>query len=206
MPHPNLLVLGPNVKFFVAHNVKGIFEQGSYNTYGAEMAELRAWVLAKLLWDPNRDGKALIREFVEGYYGPATPHIEDYLKVTHRAVAESEDWLGCFEKHTAKYLSFDTLARGWKHLKAAEQAVQSDAELRFRVQVVQLPVMYVFMTRWNEMRDAAQKADADWPLSESIQTTYDEFMTVAKKKNITRLSEWRQGFQTLDDALKRAKE
>jgi len=205
MPHPNLLVLGPNVKFFVDHNVKGIFEQGSYNTYGAEMAELRAWVLAKLLWDPTRDGKALIKEFIEGYYGPAAPHIEEYLKVTHRAVEESGDWLGCFEKHTARYLSFDTLARGWKHLKAAEQAVQDDPELRFRVQVAQLPVMYVFMTRWNEMRDAAQKAGADWPLPASIQTVYDRFMTVAKEKNITRISEWKTGFDALDDALKRAK-
>ena len=205
MPHPNLLVLGPNVKFFVDHNVKGIFEQGSYNTYGAEMAELRAWVLAKLLWDPTRDGKALVKEFIEGYYGPAAPHIEKYLKVTHRAVEESGDWLGCFEKHTARYLSLDTLARGWKHLKAAEQAVQNDPELRFRVQVAQLPVMYVFMTRWNEMRGAAQKAGADWPLPASIQTVYDRFMTVAKEKNITRISEWKTGFDALDDALKRAK-
>ncbi|MHC4727313.1 MAG: DUF4838 domain-containing protein [Planctomycetota bacterium] len=45
MPHPNLRVLGPNVKFFAEHNVKGIFEQGAYTTNGAEMAELRAWLL-----------------------------------------------------------------------------------------------------------------------------------------------------------------
>ena len=205
MPHPNLSVLGPNVKFFVDHNVKGIFEQGSYNTYGAEMAELRAWVLAKLLWDPTREGKALIEEFIAGYYGPAAPHIEAYLKVTHDAVEESGDWLGCFEKHTAKYLSFDTLAQGWKHLKAAEQAVQDEPDLRFRVEVAQLPVMYVFLMRWNELADTAKKAGAEWPLSESVQEVYDRFMTIAKKKNITRISEWRTGFEALDDALARAR-
>ncbi|MFW9997928.1 MAG: DUF4838 domain-containing protein, partial [Candidatus Odinarchaeota archaeon] len=32
LPHPNLRVLGPNVKFFVDHNVKGIFEQGAYTS------------------------------------------------------------------------------------------------------------------------------------------------------------------------------
>ena len=98
MPHPNLRVLGPNVKFFADHNVKGIFEQGAYTTSGAEMAELRAWVLAKLLWDPSRDGEALTNEFIEGYYGPAAPHIKAYLKVTHDAVEQSGDWLGCFEQ------------------------------------------------------------------------------------------------------------
>ena len=34
MPHPNLKVLAPNVKFFADHNVKGIFEQGAYTTNG----------------------------------------------------------------------------------------------------------------------------------------------------------------------------
>ncbi|NQT03999.1 MAG: DUF4838 domain-containing protein, partial [Planctomycetes bacterium] len=152
MPHPNLRVLGPNVKFFAEHNVKGIFEQGAYTTNGAEMAELRAWVLAKLLWDPTRDGQELIDEFIAGYYCLAGPYIKAYLKVTHDAVEASEDWLGCFEKQTAKFLSFETLSEGWAHLKAAEAAVKDDTDLLFRVQVAQLPVMYTFMMRWDEMR------------------------------------------------------
>ena len=201
MPHPNLRVLGPNVKFFADHNVKGIFEQGAYTTNGAEMAELRAWVLAKLLWDPTRDGAALIDEFIESYYGPAAPHIEAYLSVTHDAVEASGDWLGCFEQVWAKFLSFDTLSRGWQQLKAAEAAVQDDAELRFRVQVAQLPVMYTFMMRWTEMRKAAKEANADWPMPESIEDTYDRFLAIAKKKNVTRLNEWQQGFGALDKAL-----
>jgi len=63
-PHPNLRVLAPNVRFFVDHGVKGIFEQGAYTSLGAEFAELKAWVLAKLLWDPRLDGEALVAEFV----------------------------------------------------------------------------------------------------------------------------------------------
>jgi hypothetical protein len=204
MPHPNLRVLGPNVKFFADHSVKGIFEQGAYTTNGAEMAELRAWVLAKLLWDPNRDGDALVNEFVEGYYGQAAPHIKAYLEVTHDAVEESGDWLGCFEKFTAKYLSFDTLSRGWAHLARAEAAVRDDPDLRFRVQTAQLPVMYSFMMRWDEMRDAAKAVNAEWPMPETIEQTYERFMEVAKKKNITRLNEWQEGFGALDNAVKRA--
>jgi len=205
MPHPNLRVLGPNVKFFVDHNVKGIFEQGSYNTYGAEMAELRAWVLAKLLWDPTLDGGNLIDEFIDGYYGPAGPHIKAYLDVTHNAVEASDDWLGCFSQHTAKFLSFETLSAGWSHLKAAEAAVQDNPDLHFRVQVAQLPVMYVFMMRWDEMREKAAAAGADWPMSDSIQDTFEQFLAVAKKKNITRLDEWNEGYGALEKALERAK-
>jgi hypothetical protein len=205
MPHPNLRVLGPNIKFFAEHNVKGIFEQGAYTTNGAEMAELRAWVLAKLLWDPSRDGQQLIDEFIDSYYGPAAGHIRDYLHVTHDAVDASEDWLGCFEKNTAKYLSFDTLNKGWAHLKAAEAAVKGDSDLLFRVQVAQLPVMYTFMTRWDEMRTKAEEIGANWPMPQTIQGAFEEFMKIARKKNVTRLNEWNEGFGALEEALKRAK-
>lgn len=201
MPHPNLRVLGPNVKFFADHNVTGIFEQGAYTTYGAEMAELRAWVLAKLLWDPTRDGEALVNEFLSGYYGPSAPSIKAYLKVMHDGVEASGDWLGCFEAHTAKFLSFDNLARGWQHLKAAEQTAADDPDLRFRVQVAQLPVMYTFMMRWKQMREDAKAGSAEWPMPDSIQETYDQFMAIAKKKNVTRLNEWQEGFVALDQAL-----
>jgi len=205
MPHPNLRVLGPNVKFFVEHNVKGIFEQGAYTTNGAEMAELRAWVLAKLLWDSTRDGQELIDEFIAGYYCLAGPYIKAYLKVTHDAVEASEDWLGCFEKQTAKFLSFETLSKGWVHLKAAEAAVQDNPELRFRVQVAQLPVMYTFMMRWDEMREKAEVSGADWPMPEAIQDTFEQFMKIAKKKNVTRLNEWNPGFGALEKALEQSK-
>ncbi|KPL24425.1 MAG: hypothetical protein AMJ75_03735 [Phycisphaerae bacterium SM1_79] len=205
MPHPNLRVLGPNVKFFVDHNVKGIFEQGAYQSYGSEMAELRAWVLAKLLWDPKLDGRKLVDEFIEGYYGSAGPHIKTYLNVTHDAVEASGEWLGCFSQHTAKFLSLDTLCKGWEHLKAAEEAVKDNPALHFRVQVAQLPVMYVFMMRWDEMREKAKETSVDWPVPDTIKETYERFLEIAKRKNMTHLREGSRGFGVLDEAVERAK-
>lgn len=205
LPHPNLRVLGPNVKFFVAHNVKGLFEQGAYTSYGAEMAELRAWVLAKLLWDPTLDAIKLTDEFLAGYYGAAAKHIRAYVDVTHDAVEASGDQLGCFSPHTAKFLSFDTLHRGWAHLVKAEAAVKDDPDLLQRVRVAQLPVMYTFIMRWKEMRRAAKAAKAPWPLGESVDDVYKQFRSVAKDKKITYVREHRDGFDVMDEAVKRAK-
>jgi len=201
LPHPNLRVLGPNVKFFADHNVTGIFEQGAYTTMGADMAELRAWVLAKLLWDPSRDGEALVNEFVEGYYGPAAPHIKAYLTITHDAVEASGDWLGCFQETNAKFLSLDTLSQGWSCLQAAEQAVANDPDLRFRVQVAELPALYAFMMRWKNLRETAQSTNAKWPMPDTIQAAFDQFMVIARKKNVTRLNEWQDGFGNLEKAV-----
>ena len=204
LPHPNLRVLGPNVRFFVDHSVKGLFEQGAYTSNGAEMAELRAWVLAKLLWDPTLDGQELIDEFIAGYYGSAGPHIKNYLQIIHDAVEASGDHLGCFSQHTAKFLSFETLSKGWEQLKAAEAAVRDNPELRFRVQVAQMPIMYTFMMRWNEMRKACENSGNDWPMTKSIKPTFYQFMGVAKINNVTRLNEWRDGFEPIEKAVEQA--
>ncbi|MFH1422763.1 MAG: DUF4838 domain-containing protein [Planctomycetota bacterium] len=205
MPHPNLRVLGPNIKFFVENNVKGIFEQGAYQSYGAEMAELRAWVLAKLLWDSSLDAQKLIDEFIDGYYGAASPHIKAYLNTIHDAVEESGDYLNCFSKHDAKFLSFETLSAGWAHLNAAEAAVKDNPDLLLRAQVAELPVMYTFMLRWDEMREKAEKSNIPWCMTETIEETYEQFMEIAKKKKIGRLNEWSVGFDLLKEVIKRTK-
>jgi hypothetical protein len=127
-----------------------------------------------------------------------------YLTGMHDAVEHSGDWLGCFQEHTAQFLNFAALTQGWKELQAAEAAVQDDPERQFRVQVAQLPVLYAFMMRWNEMREAARAANADWPLPVSIRETCDRFMAVARQKNVTRLNEWQEGFDALLKAVERA--
>ena len=217
-PHPNLRVLGPNVKFFADHNVKGIFEQGAYTTNGAEMAELRAWVLAKLLWNPSLDGEKLIDEFVNGYYGPAAPRLRAYINLIHDAVDQTGDFLGCFAGIAAsnvnigwqgtpsKFITFEILSQGWAHLQAAQALVGDNPDLTFRVRCAQLPVLYAFMMCWNPMREQAKASGADWPLPDSIEDAYQQFLQVAQKKNITRVDEWNSGYPNLEKARTKAKE
>ncbi len=59
--------------------------------------------------------------------------------------------------------------------------------------------------RWDEMREKAEVSGADWPMPESIQDTFEQFMKIARKKNVTRLNEWNEGFGALEEALEQAK-
>lgn len=180
--------MNPN-RFFVEHGVKGIFEQGAYQSYGSEMEELRGWLLAKLLWDPKQDADKLVDQFLDGYYGSAAPSIRAYLKLIHDGVDASGDDLGCYSRPDAKFLSFELLAKSWKYLQEAEKAAGEDAALRHRVQVAQLPVLYTFIVRWHPLHKDAKKAGVDWPLSDSIQTVYEQFMKTAVEEKVTMMSE-----------------
>jgi hypothetical protein len=194
-PHPNYRVLGPNIRLFVQNNVRGIFEQGAYQSWGSEMAELRAWVLAKLLWNPALDADKLKREFLAGYYGPAAAGISEYLALLERSVREAGDHLGCFSPSDAKFLSLDTMLQGWRVLKKAEAAAGKNAELGRRLRRVLMPAVYVVLTRWDVFQKEAQERDLGWPWPRSRQELLDWFLDAARSEGVTMISEG----QTLDD-------
>ena len=53
-PHPNFRVLGPNLRFFAANNVIGVFEQGdAYSNGTGDFPQLRAYLVGKLMWNPQ---------------------------------------------------------------------------------------------------------------------------------------------------------
>lgn len=164
-PHPNWFVLGPNVRFFAAHNVKGLFEQGAYQSFASEFTELRSWVLAQLLWDPRKDDRALINEFLDGYYGAAAPAIRRYFDLMHGA---SAGWnLTCFSKTDTPFHNFATLSQAEKLWRDAEAAVAGDAEVLARVQRGRMWLGYVWLSLWDKLRKECADAGAAWPVADA---------------------------------------
>lgn len=185
-PFPNFDALQSNVQFFVKHGVKSLFEQGNYSSGGSgEMEPLRAYVLAKLLWNPDVDVQKHITEFVNAYYGKAAPKIIAYLDTIHRPVREQGKHIHIFDKPTSAYLSEDVMNAGEKSLDEAEQQAESDA-IRFRVQVARLPVWYVKIATSRVTGDA--KADL-----------VKRFLAIARKAGISNISEG----TSLDDWAKK---
>ncbi len=176
-PHPNWFTLGANLRFFHQYHVRGVFEQGAYQSHGSEMAELRAWVLAQLLWNPGRDDRALVREFLDGYYGAAAPAIARYLQLMHDASKDHN--LTCYSGTDAPFLRFKPLAEAEKLWQEAQRAVAGDDELASRVRLAHLPARYVWLSRWDKLRKECGDTGATWPLSESRVEIAAEWMAVA---------------------------
>ncbi len=56
---------------------------------GGDFAEMRTWLVSKLMWDPSRDTEELMQEFLEDYYGAAAPYLYRYIKVMEGALIGS---------------------------------------------------------------------------------------------------------------------
>jgi hypothetical protein len=177
-PHPNWFVLGPNVRFFHQHGVRGLFEQGAYQSNGAEMAEMRAWVLARLLWNPYQDEKKLIDEFLDGYYGkPSARYIREYMALVSQAAKGVK--MGINAPPSSPYLNIATLSKAERLWQQAEKAAQDSPDLLWRVKQGHLPVRYVWLTRWRELRFDALRGGFGWPLPHSRKAVAAQFLADA---------------------------
>ncbi|MCL2507852.1 MAG: DUF4838 domain-containing protein [Oscillospiraceae bacterium] len=103
-PFPNFGVIQPNMKFFMENNVVGIYEEGNYQAAESdgEFADLRAYLLAKLLWDCDIDLDRCMKEFCEAYYGEAAEYILEYIYMTtaktgQKSIFGQRQHMGIFE-------------------------------------------------------------------------------------------------------------
>ncbi len=174
-PFPNFDVLAPNIKTYIDHNVIGIFEEGQYQSTGGSFADLRAWVLNKLLWNPEQDVKALVEDFITGYYGAAAPYVKEYFDLCHKQLKD-DMVLDIFYMENHPIFSEEFLTRANKLVDKACQAVENeDDELRYRVDLVRLQMKYLHLVR------EPHKALEDG--------TYDYFVDFIRRHKI-RVLEW----------------
>ena len=143
-PFPNFHILQDNIRLFKKNKAKMIFEQ-SNRTPGTDMVELRTYILAKLMWNPEADVDALTKHFLREYYHEAAPYIYRYLNIMQGALLSSQKELWIYDSPiTHKDGMFNhNLMKTYKRLfDAAEAAVAADKVVLDRVRMARLPLQY----------------------------------------------------------------
>jgi len=179
MPHPNMRVLAPNIRFFVENNAVGLFEQGDSSCSISDFPELRAWVLAHLMWDPSRDEYALINEFLDGYYGLAAAPLRRYIDLIHDAAAWSGVYLRCYMPDTSEWFPLEDVVRAAELFNEAEQRVKDDPVIARRAARARMPLDAVLLNRYYDLARAAKQAGAAIPLPPEPVAFAEDFITRA---------------------------
>ena len=144
-PFPNFSVMQDNIRFYVENNATGIFCQGNREK-GGEFAELRGYLLSKLLWNPDCDFQAHMKDFLNGYYGAAGPYLYEYIKMMEAELKKSGRRLsmdGEPESHKMGYLSEECVKKYNELFDKAEKSVWNKQEVLARVQKERMGLMYV---------------------------------------------------------------
>lgn len=195
-PFPNFQVLQKNLQYYANLGIKNIFMQGDINK-GGEFAELRAYVLAKLLWNPNINVNAAMNDFLNSYYGNAAPFMRRYINTTTDALLKSNIPLTSQDhphKHFKGFLSPERLVLYNKIFDNAESAVANNPEQLERVKVARLPLIYA-MLEISKMVNIANKkqnvtASVGYTSSKNILDLLNYFVTMCNKHGIVKMAEY----------------
>ena len=180
MPFPNVYALQGNIKFFRENNVKELFEQGAYQGRHADFAELKAWLLAKWMWNPGLPVKPLLDDFFAGYYGKAAPFVRDYFEAVHKLQRFSSSFpdkpLLIFDSVEKSVLSDEFLVFASECWRQAVDAVKDDPATSYNVRMGAFSIDYLRLERMRPKLDQAteeQKAEAK-RLAKSLLDRIDE--------------------------------
>jgi len=130
-PIPTEFTYQPDYQLFLDHRVQGIFTQ--YETFPGvvlgDMADMKRWLICKLMEDPGLDFDALSAQFMDGYYGPAGKVIARYRDDLMQSARRNPPGytILCGTEHTTlHYLDTDFIVRAKKYFQEAQDACNGD--------------------------------------------------------------------------------
>lgn len=194
-PFPNLHVLQPNIQFFVENDAYDMFQQTN-TAIGHDMAELKSYMISKLLWDPYIDIEQVKSSFINGYFGNAAPWINKYLNHLEGVLKETNQNLGIYQHPVSlskTVLSASNIESYKEYFNKAEASVKDESKYLNRVKIARLSLQYAIMEIGkNEMfseRGWYIKSGDDFTLRKDMKKRLEEFYQVCKDNNITSLDE-----------------
>jgi len=208
-PFPNLQVLEPNIRLFMDHGVGRHFQQTNAGP-GHEFSELKSYLLARLLWNPNGGVKAATGDFLEGYYGQAGPSIRRYFEALQRALERSGAGLDIYEPPTAHadgFLSASDVAAYNAIFDKAEASAAGDPAVLFRVRTARLPLMYAMIEIGkNDLfgpRGFFVERSGRYAVKPAMAALLDEFLERCRAADVRNLNEAGLTPEAYHDASKR---
>ncbi|MDP2336997.1 MAG: DUF4838 domain-containing protein [Bacteroidota bacterium] len=140
-PFPNFNVLQPNIKDFQKNNAIGIMEEADFQSDGGEFAELRAYVFAKLLWNPDLNYEELLNDFMYGYYGHSGMYIRQYFDLVQGLVTKDVHVTINMSVENTLFTN-DFLNKALDLFEKAEKVANSDELIR-RVELASIGILYM---------------------------------------------------------------
>ncbi|MDN3687871.1 DUF4838 domain-containing protein [Cyclobacterium jeungdonense] len=197
-PFPNLRTLQPNISFLRNNNVSAVFAQGNIQS-GGESAELRAYLLAKLLWNPDLDVDREMKDFLNAYYGKAAPFVNDYINLLHDNnkgfTGRKMSIFGSPIQEGDSFLSPELIANYNALFDKAEKAVRKNPEQLTRVKSARLPVYFAMLEimkeksagNWETFQEQGKRKAR---LPDEVSQLLYEFYYLCMDAQVSRIAEW----------------
>jgi len=167
-PNQDLAGLAKDIKYYGSHGVNGLMVQCNYQGPGGELAELRQYLSAQLMWDPTQDPMKIRAEFCKGYYGEAAPDVLEFLRLMDK-VSEKPDMHAFGAWDPQNTVSPEFVEDALKILDTAKAAADSRAVAN-RIDKLMLPFWYMQLTYPAKYGLSEKDAPAVWKQAKRVIT------------------------------------
>lgn len=194
LPFPDFDELAADIPMYRRNGVVGLFLQGAYAPGGGgENAELRSYVMARLLWNPAANVEREIDDFLDACYGAAAKPMRAYFDLLHEQVRPAPrgkgNHLWIFVHPRQPFLGREFLDRAAALLKQAHAAAGDDAARR-RVERARLSIEYVELNRAKQFRLGDETYGPE--NLNGLKSRFAAFIAAAKSFGIEQLHEGRK--------------
>ncbi len=186
LPFPNLRTIGPNIRYFLKNNAKGIFMQANGNGLTGEMSDLRNYVISKTLWHPELDSWDLVEEFCHLHYQESAQPILDYLTMIHDNAETAGVFPNCFANAAQLGLTPEIADKAYDLFQVALNRANSDA-VYARVEKAMIPIYRTLLEMASEFVYADYGCTLHFP--EKYGDVIETYIALGKKYNMTRVAE-----------------
>lgn len=145
-PFPNLHTFSKNYQLYEKNQVKGLFVQG-YADVPGDLYELRQYLLAKIIWDTKTDVEAVTNDFLNGFYGKASPYVKEYIDLLTQYQEKTDRYLDIYTdpiQNKNTFLTPEAMDQYDKIISQAETAVIDNPKVAKRVLKLRLALEYVY--------------------------------------------------------------
>lgn len=203
VPMANWQVVAENTRFMIRHGVTGLMYESEAN----DNDELRAWVWAKQMWNPALDTKALLQDFIFGYYKEAGAPLWEYQtmvweywekwhKQPHKCGGPADNPLlnnlQCSYAPDGPMFTPEFMAKMRRCFEEAERLAR-DETIRQRVEQAKLPMLYLELCQklgyYSEFGDFIHGNIMSRPRAErqALKPELDEFVGLCGRCGVTTL-------------------
>lgn len=195
-PFPNIHVLKPNLLFFMENNAFQHFQQANSDV-GHEFAELKTYLISKLLWNIGIDQDSIINEFLQGYYGKASSYIRQYIDTLQYFGQNSKVFLDIYApptNYSKTFLSKDKIDIYSSIFDKAEEAVRNDSVYLLRVRTARLPLYFAIMEigkadMFGERGWYKKNGEGKYILRKDMSQMLEDFYSTCLKAKVRNLNE-----------------
>ena len=193
LPFPDFDELAADIPMYRRNGVVGLFLEGAYAPGGGgENAELRSYMMARLLWNPSLDAGREVNDFLEAYYGQAAGPMRAYFDLAHQQVRPSPAGRGkhlwIYVNPLSPHINREFLDRAAELFRKAGAAADTDA-VRRRVARARLSIDYVELIR---SKAFLARGDVYAPDNlDGLKSRFQEFMKRTREFGIQQLHEGR---------------